>query len=246
MNNGIFSHMEYDFKFITKDQLDILFFSEYSQKRIAPIVLNYVEDESISEQSMFELSKVILAYYKYSWDKMIAMMEIEYDPIHNFSDDLTEKIGDTDKKTIDSNDTLKQTGDGTKTRTDNLTSTDTKDLSEVTNGTVEDKIAGFNSSTYANKDHESDNQTVKNTGTDTTVNTGTQATAEERNFTNTSEGKEVTDDKYTRDRTVTRKGNIGNITTQQMLTQEMELWKWNFIHQVLENVRDLTTIAVYF
>lgn len=246
VNNGLFSHMNYDFKLVTKEQLDILFFSEYSQKRIAPIVEHYVEDNTISESKMLELSNIILSYYKFNWDKMFDLMEIEYDPIHNFSDDLTENIKDADAKTVDVNDNLKQTGEGTKTRTDNLTSTETKDLTETTTGTVEDRLAGFNSSSYVNRDNESNNQTVKDTGTDTTVNTGTQTVREERNFDNTSVGKEVTDDKYTRDRIVTRTGNIGNITTQQMLTQEIELWKWNFIHQVLENVRDFTTIAVYF
>lgn len=244
--NGIFAHMDYDFVWATKEQLDVLFFTDYSQKRVAPLVMNYVEDGEITDEKMSELSSIILAYYKYSWDKMKELMDIEYDPIHNFSDDLVEKIKGTDDKTVSNNDTMKQTGDGIRTRTDNLTSTETKDLTETVNGTVEDRFAGLNSTSYVNKDHESEQQTTKDTGTDTTVNTGTQATKEERNFNTTSDGKEVTDDSYTRDREVNRKGNIGNITTQQMLTQEIELWKWNFIRQVLENVRDLTTLAVYF
>ena len=244
--NGLFSHMEYDFKYITKEQLDVLFFTEYGEKRVSPVVSNYVEEGKISDFNMTELSALILAYYKYQWDKMFALLEIEYDPIHNFSDDLTENITDTDDTTVTSDESVDQTGNGTKTRTDDLTSTETKNLSETTNGTVEDRFAGLNSGSYANKDRESNDQTTTNTGTDTTVNTGTQSNKEERNFKTASNGKEVTDNDYTRERTVQRKGNIGNITTQQMLTQEIELWKWNFIHQILENVRDLTTLAVYF
>ena len=44
---------------------------------------------------------------------------------------------------------------------------------------------------------------------------------------------------------MSRIGNIGNITTQQMLNQEIELWKWNFINQVLEDVKQLTTLQIY-
>lgn len=243
--SGLFSYMDYDFKYISKEQLDILFFTDYGEKMVAPLVERYIKDESISSTDFSELSAIILAYYKVNWDKMLAVLEIEYDPIHNFSDEVTEKIEDTDDKTINSDSSLSQTGSGTHTRTDDLTSTETKNLTESTNGSVEDKFAGFNTSSYKNRNNETQNQTINNTGTDTFVNTGTQANKEERNFTTENNGKEVTSDNYIRNRTLQRKGNIGNITTQQMLTQEIELWKWNFAKQVLENVRDLTTIAVY-
>lgn len=246
VNNGIFSHMNYDFKYITKSQLDLLFFTEYGHKRVAPLLSMYINDGIISDEKMNELANIILSYYKYNWDKLIAMLEIEYDPIHNFSDELSEEIKDTDDKNISNDETINQTGDGTKTRTDNLTSTDTKDIHEGTTGNVEDRFAGLNSTTYVNKDKEESSQDVHTTGTDTVVDTGTQSTKDERNYQTTSNGKEVINDNYTRDRKVSRVGNIGNITTQQMLTQEIELWKWNFVNTILENVKYLITLSVYF
>lgn len=244
--NALFSNMEFDFRIITPQQLDILFFTNYGDKRVSPLVSMFVEDSTISSDKMKELSSIILSYYKLNWNKMLDMIEIEYDPIHNFSDNLVEKIIAADDKTVKSENNIRQEGTGTKTRTDDLTSTETKNLTTTVNGTVEDKFAGLNSSSYSNKDNEIASQTTEETGTDTIVNTGTQSNKEERNFSDSSNGKEVTDDDYTRDRTLNRSGNIGNITTQQMLTQEIELWKWNFVQQILENVRDLTTIAVYF
>ena len=48
-----------------------------------------------------------------------------------------------------------------------------------------------------------------------------------------------------RTRTYTHEGNIGNLTTQQLMKQEIELWQWNFIQQVLEDLRDFLTIPIY-
>lgn len=53
----------------------------------------------------------------------------------------------------------------------------------------------------------------------------------------TSEGKE--------DIQRTRVGNIGVTTTQQMLQQEFELWRWNFFIQVFEDVDKFLVLSVY-
>lgn len=47
------------------------------------------------------------------------------------------------------------------------------------------------------------------------------------------------------DRTMTRSGNIGVTTSQQMIESERELWNWNFFNVVFEDLNELLTLKVY-
>lgn len=48
-----------------------------------------------------------------------------------------------------------------------------------------------------------------------------------------------------RARKYTHKGNIGNLTPQQLIQQEIDLWRWNFIEEVLNDVKNFITIPIY-
>ena len=100
------------------------------------------------------------------------------------------------------------------------------------------------------------NTTDADTGTDTTTDTGTATTeydTEDEMTYNTSETDTgtVTDTesgKNTRKRnyTLTRSGNVGVTTSQQMLQSERDLWVWNFLRDVVfPDVDYLLTIPVY-
>lgn len=41
------------------------------------------------------------------------------------------------------------------------------------------------------------------------------------------------------------KGNIGNLTPQQLITQEIELWRWNFIDEVMNDIKSMITLPIY-
>lgn len=291
--NGLFSHMDYDFEFVNSSQLDTLFFISQGERAVAPLINFYIRDGTIPESSLTEISSTILSYYKDKWDRLKELLKIEYDPIHNFSDEITESIEDitqekddksvtlekkgtsTNERTNDITDTTtnnleeKLTNDLTKTETNNLKTTDTKNLTNTTQGTVENQIQGFNSTSYVNSDKDVQSGTQTESGTDTIDKTGTVSTTDTGTSTKANTGtsalkktgtiidlltndlndkttlSNTSDNTYTRKRTMSRIGNIGNITTQQMLNQEIELWKWNFINQVLEDVKQLTTLQIY-
>lgn len=86
-------------------------------------------------------------------------------------------------------------------------------------------------------------------GYEVTTNTGTVADAgsdshsgtDTRTTSNTSSGTGTID----RDRSGRHFGNIGNLTSQKMLNEEIELWKWNYIQTVLEDARDFLTLPAY-
>lgn len=68
------------------------------------------------------------------------------------------------------------------------------------------------------------------------------------------EGEKITEtghtgtyeDKTTYNSTLTRSGNIGVTTSQQMIEQEIELWKWNYFRDVVfPDVAKALTISLY-
>lgn len=252
-DDGPFKRMSFDFRFCTVDQLDLAFATSFADKAVAPIIAYYAKNSGTDWDPIFEfdedskqkISDLVLAYYKYKWQKLIDIMDTDYDPIHNFQDDLHEEIADTGTKNTTTDVTGTQTGTGGKIRTDDLTSAETKNLNTKVVGSDTDQMQGFNSTNFQNRDKSMDDHTTTETGTDTYKDTGTQSTQETRDFTNTNKGTEDVDDKYNRTRDVTRLGNIGNITTQAMITQEIELWRWNFMKEVLNDTKAILTLSVY-
>ncbi len=262
---GPFQTMLYDFHFATLPQLDVLFFTSYSGRTISPIVNYHVSDDEITTAEMEKLSAEILAVYKQKWDKLKAVALLEYDPIHNFKDVMHEEIVGTDDKTVDNTGTQSNTGtqknDGTieNTGTQGLDSTKLNTGTQTNDGTLSrtlnDKIYGFNSSNAAGEnDHitaETTHSAREDDLTETFSSERTDNLSEEQSFTRTDNLtrtdalKETTDDDYTKTRDYDRYGNIGNITYQSMLKQEIELWQWSFIRQVLEDVRDFCTLQIY-
>lgn len=57
--------------------------------------------------------------------------------------------------------------------------------------------------------------------------------------------KNVITDMETGERELTRSGNIGVTTSQQMIQSEIDLWKWNFYESVFDDVDKVLTINYY-
>lgn len=101
-------------------------------------------------------------------------------------------------------------------------------------------------------------QDVKaNTGTEQTdkgvtgsvANTGTQRNqgSEITNggLTRTESGTTGETGTNSRERSGRHTGNIGNLTSQKQLNEEIALWKWNFIEELLSDATDFLTLQVY-
>jgi len=130
---------------------------------------------------------------------------------------------------------------------------------------------GFNSAsavpltTQAGTNNQTGTET--NTGTDTTVtqkaetlstdttateaHTGVDATVEARTAVESHSGIDLIENDGTITETggggheLTRSGNIGVTTTQQMIKAEREIWLWNFFEQVFSDVDNLLTLKIY-
>lgn len=111
-------------------------------------------------------------------------------------------------------------------RTDDLTDENTPNL--TTNASI--SVNGFNSVDAVPADAQE--QTA--TGTNTDTHTGTQ--------TYRDSGK----DKDTRNYMLTRSGNIGVTTSQQMLESERKLWMWKYFYSVVfPDIDRVLTLQIY-
>jgi hypothetical protein len=249
---GFFKFMTFDFEFMTKDQLDFFFYFNYGDKNPAPPVT-----KSLSliptENELTNLAKIVESLYSVKWNKLKTLSKLQYDPIHNYQDVLVETVKDvgtggnttggtyTDKGT----DTLSKDG----TRTDNLTNSSTIVSDTTTSSNKTDGIYGFNSTDASDSDKSVDSGTEHENSTDTITNTGTQKNVStDTNTVDKTKTSSITVDSHSgndRTRNSTHSGNIGNLTTQQLMSQEIELWKWNFLQEVLTDVKDFLTIPIY-
>lgn len=257
--NGLWSKIDYQFPEIfdvDSSQLDILFLSNWSMRTAAPLlnVLHDDEDSTMLTSTELEnLAGIVNGMFKHKWDKMMSVAEMEYDPIHNFSDHLIENIeygeevGKTKSSSTSSSGT--RTDNLSETITDTRSVTETRNLSSSSSNSSEDGVFGFNSSNSvgshdnsgSNSGSETGTITTDHSGNLTTANTGTQTNA----GSNTYSESGGNDTAGTRDREYTKTGNIGNISTQKLLNEELDLWRYNFICEMMQDVVRLISLPIY-
>lgn len=278
---GIFSHMDYDFLGYSKAFMDTELIALCGTRQPAPIMtfLHNMESEDpeFTDGELNEAAVMILEYYRKKWDTWKSMYELEYDPIHNFSDNVTENVTgsenesgeqfydeankqkDSDSDVSQLTDTFNSKKAGTGSKTKGNTRTD--NLSENTTDTNQNNIYGFNSSNASGESNNSGTGTRTNTGTVTDNGTESDSYSEDLNTSSTKsesrtkeysgdsvktgEGSHTKETEHSRERSMTRFGNIGNISTQKLVIEEMELWRRNFIETCLNDVKNFITIPIY-
>lgn len=153
----------------------------------------------------------------------------------------------------------------TDTTTDTRTITETHNMNNSGSNNNQDNIYGFNSSTAVGEGNSSGSNSNLETGTITDAHSGTMSVAqtgtiqsagtEGGNITNTGTQQNVgnssnsetgsNDTVGERSREYTKTGNIGNISTQKLLNEEIELWKYNFICEIMRDVAGTITVPIY-
>lgn len=176
----------------------------------------------------------------------------------------TQTIGVTGTETHTGTQTLASTNETAHTGTDGTES------EKRTNGTegVNNRIVGFNSisegvpsggSTTTHADTEtnnatrtlnlSDESTENNTRTDNLTDGKSETTTrtDDLHDTGTLSRRGTTEGRNEKDisRELTRHGNIGVTTSQQMLLSEIEVRKWNFYNSVFEDIDTILCLPIY-
>lgn len=291
--NGVASHINYDFQYITKEELDIIFISNYGQCTISPIASQLAVGDSPTEETLNSLGRMMVAIYGNKWDRYKNLYCLEYDAIHNFRDEFVETISENyngssnDSYSNEITSTHNQQDSNTRTdntmqeitstidtnsnqvRTDELKETSSSNSSSLTSKSVDNDVFSFDSESASNlnntntseNDSEEYTSSKDNTGTqsnslesltttnDTRSNTGTVSNELSSTLTNTSSREDarthISNNTNERVRESVHSGNIGNLTTQQLIRQDIELWKWNFLYSVLADIKEFLTIPVY-
>lgn len=229
-------------------ELDALYLLR-SGKKPASSFYEIADGLPLDQDSLFLVQKWIKALYLKKWQKLYATMSLEYAPIENYS------MIETHQGTVNNNGTLNRTSNNgvtTKNQSDGKTQNETGVRGTETEKPNE-KIA-VNNDIYAFDSEGAVKNTLQNTSrtgtsenktqTDTTsttteVNNGTQVVTATDTDNTTSNSVE------TNTYTLTRKGNIGVTTSQQMIQSERELWLWNFFEVVFQDLDKILTLSVY-
>lgn len=246
---GIFHELDsYDVPWKSKEispELDLQYHGNRSgQKIIAPLVNSILDGaETLTPLNKTLLASTVFSLFGDNWAKQWETLSFEYNPIENYR--MVENM--TDDETV-------KTYGKTSTRTDNLThrktgtETDTIDDDTTMSGsgsdTEEQKTHGFNSSSGVRSDDKENTKTAtqssnRDSETETTYNT-TDAETGTQSF---ADGGTDTE---THNYELTRSGNIGTLTTQQMIRSEREIWMWNFFETVVfPDIDRVLTISIY-
>ena len=236
--------------------LDILYLDGHSGERYCSNFINHRLNDSdvLSSDNRTLISNILWAMFGIQWTRLWATMKpAEYDPLTNYQ--MQETMEGTENSTRTPDLTKGDTGTvqttGQDKRTPNLTRNGTgtvNDNGSATN-TNQNGIWGFNSSasvpsdmsdgTATNQNTTTRDLTETETGTDTTDRTNTDTY--NRSYTET--GTDTT--AGTSSRKLTRTGNIGTNTFQNLLQQERSIWIYDFFEQVFKDVDSVLTIPIY-
>lgn len=179
---------------------------------------------------------------------------------HSGNDTLS--MTGTDTNTHTGTDTFTHTGTDTNVKSGSETDAHTGTVKDDGDSTSENEVSAFNSGSY--QDSNKNTGTNDNTRTygDTITSTYNNVTDAEtknltdtdtknltdtdtRNMTDTTTHGHVIDNDDDETRELTRSGNIGVTTSQQMLQSDIELWKWNFFYEVFHDIDTIFTISTY-
>lgn len=207
-----------------------------------------LEDDGKIADALGELAKIIESKFALRWNKIYDAINTDYSPLENYDMEQTETPDITRTKATNTNLTT-TTGKDTdlteekKVKSDITTST--------TNDIVDNDVYGFNSSTPVPNNKSTRNGSVTVSGDDTknveTIHTTGDGTKNVETVTVTGdEDDNVETETESGTRGLTRHGNIGVTTSQQMLQSEIDLRNnFNFMNQLMDDVDSILCLLVY-
>jgi hypothetical protein len=148
-----------------------------------------------------------------------------------------------EEKDTETSDEGKKVTDGTlvKSGTESTAYGKTETGSNSDSTTEIDYLYGLNTDTE--NPRPSDKMTSSRSGANSTEEGGSDT--ETFDITNKNDVEENSEASGTEHYKLTRSGNIGVTTTQQMLESEIALWRWNFFEQVFSDIDKELALSVF-
>lgn len=224
------------------------------QKTISPLLKNIILKNSatnkLTESDVVQLATLVYKLNNKMWVKEYATLNFDYDPISNYDMTETETGSGTtgNTRTNTGTQTDANTGTVSTTHTGTQGMSDTSTASGTSSGSSDRGLYGFNSSesvgdsTDATESETTTTATGNSTRTDNLNDERTDNTIRTRTD-NLSESESGT---HSDTRTLTRTGNVGVTTSQEMINAERELNMWNYFYSVVfPSVDKVLTICTY-
>lgn len=206
----------------TAQNLDYAYHGNFSgNKTISNFVNKFVDSDGyITDTNLKRISGFWYSINAGNIARHWEIHKIEYNPIENYS--MSEEIDatktGTDTITISGKETEKNTG--------------TQKLEGESSATG--SVFGLDSTTTPAPADKSDGETES---------TRTDDLTREKSYTDRNNETEYDTNEHTE---TTRTGNIGTLTSQQMIQSDLDVWKWNFYNNFLFPCADnMLTIPLY-
>ena len=190
---------------------------------------------------------------QYEWDKLYQTMLLEYNPIENYNRTETRQLSSaaTGSSTDGGTDTLTSADSGTDTLTstdsgtDTVTSTDAGTDSTSSNSTDLKQVKAFDTSDGTFTDKEKD--TVNSSGSTIYGKTNTNTSVYGKTNTNTTRYGHTNQNSFNKTdaETINAHGNIGVMSSQQMLEAERNVAKFNIYQIILDEFKQRYCLLVY-
>ena len=220
------------------------------------------------------LAGIIYSFNIENWKKLWENYIVKYNPIDNYNrhEETTQTDSGSDTLTKNGSTTNVKTGSVTNMRTGTSTNEQTGTTSNVKTGGVTNTMTGsttstdtssvfpFNSDSATNVSNGNSTVSPNTTSNDTYDVTDSQnnklTNSQNDVFNEKSDYENLTDmsefnstDNHNSDNSRTTvsdiSGNIGVTTSAQMITENINLWKWNYFDDVFDSIIRLITTGVY-
>lgn len=171
-NNGIFTYIRNSLTEAPEYLQDITvlnqdyYYRHSGNKNVSPLVEHFLGDDGkLNSDNSYAIARMIIHAYKDNWDKVYKALTIDYSPIENVDEYLTETTDRTGNTTTSNSNTHSGTDNRSKTGTETLTQSGTDATTKTGTEGIEGK---FDQTTY----HHSYTSDVENNpnGTSETVN----------------------------------------------------------------------------
>ena len=186
------------------------------------------------------------------------------DDVYGFNSLADAPVGDTEaiSKSVNSgSETSIESATGSKTenvaKSETSTTTHTGTQETENNEAASESKVNTGTQTIADVTSIDDSTTTTDSQTNTSNSRGASSASNESSTTtdtssagSSSEVSRLTDsdeisEMLNRAKISIHKGNIGNMSPQQLIEQEINLWRWNFIDEVFDDIKSLITIPIY-
>ena len=225
VTGGIFNYMPL-YGDMTAAQMGILYGSKKAgTSYAAPLVRNYAgADGTVNATGEAAIGLLLTNIFKHNWDQQWAALNAVYELLDNVTENTSNTVTHTGKDTDVFGNKRHVIGQQIFTNGEKV----------LREGEVEDHIE-HNKAAYDNANYSPDSEDVNKL--DERVTTNEQST-------DTSGQRIDSDDQYTDEHTkgttdtttIFRHGNIGITSSQQMITQELELRKYDFFDEMFNDI----------